>query len=125
MTGRRWGLALLVVLALPRPAPSSRSISCCMVLPHRSLASPLPMTSESLLGGSKVRKRPAADLRTTVRRQRLLRLELKRLGKLPAASKYARHRIAIVQKALSLLGQTERDADETEELLRALKDLGI
>ena len=83
------------------------------------------MTSESLLGGSKVRKRPAADLRTTVRRQRLLRLELKRLGKLPAASKYARHRIAIVQKALSLLGQPERDEDETEELLRALKDLGI
>lgn len=51
---------------------------------------------------SGVTKRPAVGVRTTFRRQRLLRLELKRLGRLPVASKYARHRIAIVQKALSL-----------------------
>ena len=49
-----------------------------------------------------VTKRRAVSARTTVKRQRLLKLELKKLGKLPAASKYARHRIAIVQKALSL-----------------------
>ena len=48
------------------------------------------------------KKKPAISARTTFRRQRLLKLELKKLGKLPPASKYARHRIAIVQKALSL-----------------------